>query len=82
MAETVALKRALLDAAEVVDAWRLFPRLFMLGYGLMCWHIVAWAMSLPTLSAEQAGLAGGITAMFVPLSNWYMQTGRRWEGTK
>lgn len=78
MAETAALKRALLDAAEVVDAWRLFPRLFLLGYGLMCWHVVAWAMALPVLSVEQAGLAGGVTAMFAPLSNWYMQTGRRW----
>jgi hypothetical protein len=71
-------KTFFMDVAEVIDAWRIFPRIFLIGYGVLCYQLVAWAMSLSTLSFEQAGLVGTITAVFAPLSNWYMQTGRSW----
>ncbi len=64
--------------AERFDAWRVIPRLILLAYGALVWNLVNWAMGLPGLSTEQAGLVGVVTAMAAPLANWYMQTGRVW----
>lgn len=32
--------------AEWVDAWRLIPRLLVIGYGWMLWKVVKWYMNL------------------------------------
>jgi hypothetical protein len=48
--------------AELVDAWRVVPRLIAAGYGYMCWKVVVWYMKLephmiegcdPTILAER-----------------------------
>ena len=73
------IKQSMLDSAELIDAWRVFPRIFLVGYGVLAWSLVSWAMSLPVLTVEQAGLVGVVTGLFVPMTNWYFQTGRSWS---
>ena len=62
------MKRALLDAAEIVDAWRVVPRLLVVAYGAMCWRVAEWFMALPDPSGTQAAfvstLWGGAAAWF------------------
>ena len=62
------MKRALLDAAEIVDAWRVVPRLMLALYALMCWHVADWFMHLPDPSGTQAAFVstiwGGAAAWF------------------
>lgn len=74
-----AWKIRLLDLAEVTDAWRVFPRLVLFGYGVLCWHLASWVMGKPDISASQAAFAGGIVGLAVPMTAFYMQTGRRWQ---
>ena len=81
MADRVRLpqvKKLALDMAEVMDAWRLFPRLFLTGYGLLCWELAKWVMQRPDISASQSAFATAIIGLAVPLTAFYMQTGRRW----
>ena len=68
-----------LDVAEVLDAYRIFPRLFCLGYGAMVWKIVVWFIGLDAPTTEQTTFVTAITIMSGPILNWYMQTGRKWQ---
>lgn len=72
-------KQFFLDTAEVIDAWRVFPRFFVLGYGVISFKLVEWAMSLPSMSIEQTSLVTIVTGLCVPMLNFYMQTGRDWK---
>lgn len=73
------MKDRLLAVAEVMDAWRIYPRLLLSGYGYMCWHLTMWYEALPVPTTEQSGFAGAIIGLAVPLTGWYMSTGRRWD---
>ena len=42
--------------ARAVDAWRIFPRLFLTVYIILLYKTVIWYMELPAPSMEQSGL--------------------------
>lgn len=65
--------------AELLDAWRVFPRIFLFSYGYLAWDMHKWIKSLNTISTEQAAYATAIIGLCVPLVGWYMQTGRKWQ---
>jgi hypothetical protein len=46
----------LIDLAKAVDAWRIFPRLFLTVYIYLLYRVVEWYMALPTPTLEQSGL--------------------------
>lgn len=73
------MRERLLPAAEVLDAFRVFPRIFLIGYGWLGIEVCVWAMAQPALSIEQMGFASAVIGLFVPLTGWYMQTGRKWQ---
>ena len=64
-----------------MDAWRVFPRTFMVAYGWLCWQIFLWFKAIPAPTLEQAGFAGAVIGLAVPLCRWYFQTGRKWAAT-
>lgn len=68
-----------LNLAELLDALRVFPRLFVALYFVLCYHLVTWAMGLKDLSAQQAALVGAVTGMMPILLNFYMASGRKWQ---
>lgn len=72
------MKQRFLDFAEVIDAHRVFPKLFMLGYFVLVWKVGAWFMGLEKPSAEQSAFVTIITSAFAPMCNWYFQSGRKW----
>lgn len=39
-------KEHLLDAAESFDAWRVVPRMMLLSYGYLVWHLYMWYRSI------------------------------------
>lgn len=45
-----------IHAARAVDAWRIFPRLFLSVYIFLLYKTVLWYMDLPDPSMEQSGL--------------------------
>ena len=42
--------------ARAIDAWRIFPRLFLSVYIFLLYYSVVWFMDLPEPSLEQSGL--------------------------
>ena len=42
--------------AKAVDAWRIFPRLFLSVYMFLLYYSTRWFMDLPEPSLEQSGL--------------------------
>jgi hypothetical protein len=46
----------LIDMARAVDAWRIFPRLFLTVYIILLYKCVIWYMNLAAPTMEQSGL--------------------------
>ena len=46
----------LIHMARAVDAWRIFPRLFLTVYIVLLYKCVIWYMNLAQPSMEQSGL--------------------------
>jgi hypothetical protein len=80
-----------LKAAEVVDAFRIFPRILLGGY---CWFVVEltdrlldWYTALPLgeRSVEASGMAVGLFTAVVGFGtgflNTYVNSGRKWNGS-
>ena len=42
--------------ARAVDAWRIFPRIFITTYIYLLYKVVVWYMALPNPTMEQSGL--------------------------
>lgn len=70
-------KQGWLDAAEIVDAWRVFPRIFN---GVLIWLLVdmhLWYRSLPEVPFPQfyvIAVWGAIAAV----NKFYVDSGRKW----
>ena len=54
--------------AKTVDAWRIFPRVFVSVYIVLLYDVVTWFMTLEEPNMEQAGLVsivvGAMAAVF------------------
>ena len=54
--------------ARTVDAWRIFPRVFVTVYIVLLYDVVTWFMNLEEHNLEQAGLVsitvGAMAAVF------------------
>ncbi len=84
-------KEKWLAAAEVVDAWRVVPRIIMFGYCVwtidVVWKLLAWYMALPgpERSLEASGFAAGVITAVTGLNTFairvYVYSGRKWNGT-
>ena len=46
----------LIHLARAVDAWRIFPSVFITTYIYLLYKVVVWYMELPTPTMEQSGL--------------------------
>lgn len=46
----------IIHLAKAVDAWRIFPRLFLTVYIILLYKTVIWYMELPDPTMEQSGL--------------------------
>ena len=54
--------------AKTIDAWRIFPRIFVSVYIVLLYKVVIWFMELPEPNLEQSGLVsvvvGAMAAVF------------------
>jgi hypothetical protein len=82
-------KQLWLDAAEVFDAWRVFPRSLLASFATMSIHIsytlAYWYMHLPSAErTEHDAIAVGsiitvLTTLLGVFTKFYMDTGRKWS---
>lgn len=85
-------KEQWLQTAEIVDAFRVVPRLVLFAYLIFVFwltdRIIDWYFALPAAerSMEASGLAVGlftaITGFGTVFVNMYIKTGREWNGHK
>ena len=68
-----------LATADIVDAWRVYPRTFLTGYGLLCWKICMWAMSLKDISTQQTFFISTIVGLATAMLAFYVNSGRKWD---
>ncbi len=54
--------------AKTIDAWRIFPRIFVSVYIILLYKVVIWFMALPDPNLEQSALVsivvGAMAAVF------------------
>ena len=46
----------IIHMARAIDAWRIFPRIFITTYIILLYKCVIWYMELPNPTMEQSGL--------------------------
>ena len=64
-----------LDLAEVLDAYRLFPRAFISVYMYLLIQTVDWFMTIPDPNASQAGLISVVVGAGAAWIGLYTSTG-------
>jgi len=63
-------------AYELINKWRLIPRLMALASLIMGMEITHWYISLGSAATtEQTGFASAVILAIVGLWKWYMETG-------
>lgn len=72
-------KQVLLTGAEVVDAWRVVPRILLFTVGVYVYWVTDWYMGLATRGTTET-VVTGIVGLVVPaVINLYQTSGRTWE---
>ena len=66
-----------IDLAKAVDAWRIFPRLFLTVYIVLLYKTVLWYMDLPDPSMEQSGLISIVVGAGAAWFGLYAGTGKK-----
>lgn len=67
----------IIQAAKAIDAWRLFPRMFIGIYIYILYKSTMWFMALDDPSVAQAGLISVVTGIGAAWFALYVQTGNK-----
>jgi hypothetical protein len=67
----------IIDLAKALDAWRIFPRLFILSYMYILIKVVHWFMALPAPTMEQAGLVSIVVGAGAAWFGLYTNSGSK-----
>ncbi len=71
-------KPLLMKSAEVVDAWRVVPRLVLLAYGALTLHVVNWFMTIPEPTTSQMVLVTTIAGFGTAVIGLYNSSSKNW----
>lgn len=63
--------------ARALDAWRPFPRLFIVVYLYMVYRVIEWYIALPDPSMEQSGLISVVVGAGAAWFGLYVGSGGR-----
>lgn len=45
--KTDTVRKWFLASGEILDAWRVIPRVVLLGYGILVYHLTTWFLAVP-----------------------------------
>ncbi len=62
---------------EILDRWRLLPRLVMLVMIVMTYRVVEWFMDLPDPNPEQAALVSVMTGALTGAFGLFLGSGKK-----
>ncbi len=63
--------------AEILDRWRLIPRLLILMMMAMTWNTLEWFMALPDPDTQQASLVSVMTGALTGAFGLFLGSGRK-----
>ena len=69
----------LIDVAKAIDAWRIFPRVFISTYIYLLYKVTIWFMSLPDPNNAQAGLVSVVVGAGAAWFGLYAGTGPKMQ---
>jgi len=67
----------IIHMARAVDAWRIFPRIFITTYIILLYRCVIWYMELPNPTLEQSGLISIVVGAGAAWFGLYTGSSRR-----
>ena len=67
-----------LAGAEILDAYRVFPRLVVAGYLAMWIDLIRWCEVNPDKASGMQWLVSAITGALAAVLGFYMNSGRTW----
>lgn len=73
------MKQRLLDIAEVIDAWRIIPRIILGAYGYLVWYVINWFLVIPNPATGQTALVVSIAGSIPVVIGLYQHSGRNWS---
>ena len=65
----------MIDLAKAIDAWRIFPRVFITTYIYLLYKVTVWFMALPEPNNAQAGLVSVVVGAGAAWFGLYAGTG-------
>ena len=68
-----------LRLAELIDAWRVFPRLFFGAYIAFFMYTTHWYTTLQDPTPEQTTFIGIFTGVGTAWFGLYLGSGRKWD---
>lgn len=68
----------LMYIAELIDAFRVVPRIILVVYAWLVWYVVNWYMLLDSPSTEQTFLVSTISGLSTVIIGLYQNSGRNW----
>ena len=69
----------IIDLAKAVDAWRIFPRIFLTVYIILLYKTVIWFMALPDPNMNQAGLISVVVGAGAAWFGLYTGSSKKFE---
>lgn len=72
------MKQHLLDVAEITDAYRTFPRMFLCLFYTILVDTHYWYINLPDPSLYQSTYITAVWAAVAAVTKFYVDTGRKW----
>ena len=70
-------KQKYLDIAEIINAFRIIPRMLLVAMGFLIWAVVQWFMGVDDPSTQQTTLVTTITAIIPAIIGLYQSTGNK-----
>jgi hypothetical protein len=71
--------QGIIDLAKAIDAWRIFPRIFITTYIFLLYKVTVWFMALPEPNNAQAGLVSVVVGAGAAWFGLYAGTGPKMQ---
>jgi len=71
--------QGVIDLAKAIDAWRIFPRIFITTYIYLLYKVTVWFMALPDPNNAQAGLVSVVVGAGAAWFGLYAGTGPKMQ---
>jgi len=68
------------DIADVIDAYRVIPRIILMGYGVLIYNMYQWFTLLDNPNTQQAAFVSTIIGAFSAVAGLYFKSGRDKNG--